>query len=81
MPRVLDCPVLDPYRAEALQQAEYNRLEDGSRFADIPGFAGVWANRGTLEATRTELAEVLREWLLLKFRDGDALPTVWVSSS
>ena len=76
MPRVLHCRVLDPYRAEALRQAEYNRLEDGSWFADIPGFAGVWANTGTLEATRTELDEVLREWLLLKLKDGDALPKV-----
>ena len=75
MPRVLHCPVLFQYRAKALQQAEYRRLEDDSWFADIPGFAGVWANGGTLEATRTELAEVLYEWLL-KRRDGDALPTV-----
>ena len=76
MPRVLHCRVLDQYRAEVLQQAKYRSLEDGSWFADIPGFAGVWANGGTLEATRTELAEVLHEWLLLKLKDGDALPTV-----
>jgi predicted RNase H-like HicB family nuclease len=68
--------VLIRYCTEALQRAAYKVLEDGSWFAEIPGFAGVWANAETVEATREELYEVLQEWLLLKLRDGDELPVV-----
>jgi predicted RNase H-like HicB family nuclease len=64
------------YCSEALKQATYKQLEDGSWFAEIPGFAGVWANAETVEATREELYEVLQEWLLLKLKDGDVLPVV-----
>jgi predicted RNase H-like HicB family nuclease len=68
--------VLIRYCTEALQRAAYKVLEDGSWFAEIPGFTGVWANAETVEATREELYEVLQEWLLLKLRDGDELPVV-----
>ena len=64
------------YCSEALEQAVYRQLEDDSWFAEIPGFQGVWANAATVEATRAELFEVLQEWLLLKLKDGDDLPTV-----
>jgi predicted RNase H-like HicB family nuclease len=64
------------YCTEALKLAVYKQLEDGSWFADIPGFAGVWANAGTVEATRDELFEVLQEWLLFKLKDGDTLPVL-----
>ena len=64
------------YCSEALKQATYKQLEDRSWFAEIPGFTGVWANAETVEATREELYEVVQEWLLLKLKDGDALPIV-----
>jgi predicted RNase H-like HicB family nuclease len=64
------------YCTEALKLAVYKQLEDGSWFADIPGFAGVWANASTVEATRDELFEVLQEWLLFKLKDGDTLPVL-----
>lgn len=63
------------YCTEALKRAEY-KLEDGSWFAEIVGFAGFWANADTVEATRGELYDVPQEWLLLKLRDGDNLPVV-----
>ncbi len=68
--------MLVQYCTEALKRAAYRQLEDGSWFAEIEGFAGVWANADTVEATREELFEVLQEWLLLKLRDGDSLPVV-----
>lgn len=64
------------YCTEALKRAEYRQLEDDSWFAEIAGFAGVWANASTIEATREELFEVLQEWLLLKLKDGDDVPVV-----
>lgn len=64
------------YIHTALRHAEYKTLDDGTWFASIPGFDGVWANAATVEECRTELEEVLGEWLVLKIRDGDPLPTV-----
>ena len=64
------------YIQNALKHAEYKKLEDGSWFAEIPGFEGVWANAAAVEECRTELEEVLGEWLMLKIKDGDPLPVV-----
>jgi predicted RNase H-like HicB family nuclease len=64
------------YCDKALQKAEYKRLEDGSWYAEIPDFEGVWANGATVEGCRMELREVLEEWLLLKIRDNDPIPSL-----
>ena len=64
------------YVQAALKYAEYKKLDNGTWFAEIPGFDGVWANASTVEACRSELEEVLGEWLILKIRDKDPLPVV-----
>ncbi len=64
------------YCQRALERAEYKKLEDGSWFAEIPGFRGVWANAKTVEECRQELITVLEEWLILKLRDKDQIPEV-----
>jgi len=66
--------MLVDYIQVALENAEYKKLEDGTWFAEIPGFEGVWANGKTVEECRKELVEVLEEWLLLKIRDRDPIP-------
>lgn len=68
--------MLVEYVQGALEKAEYKKLEDGTWFAKIPGFLGVWANGKTVEECRKELMEVLEEWLVLKLRDGDPIPVV-----
>lgn len=68
--------MLTQYMGKALERAEYKKLDDGTWFAEIPGFTGVWANASSVEACRSELLEVLEEWLLLKLRDRDPIPTV-----
>ena len=68
--------MLSEYIQKALEKAEYKKLEDGTWFAEIPGFEGVWANGQTVEQCRTELLEVLEEWLLLKIRDNDPIPEI-----
>ena len=68
--------MLVAYCEKALENAEYKKLEDGSWYAEISGFEGVWANGPTVEACRKELIEVLEEWLLLKIKDGDQVPTI-----
>jgi predicted RNase H-like HicB family nuclease len=57
------------YRDKAIEKAEYKKLEDGTWFAEIPGFQGVWANSSTVEGCRKELITVLEEWLILKLKD------------
>ncbi len=68
--------MLFEYIQVALENAEYKKLDDGTWFAEIPGFEGVWANSKTVEGCRKELTEVLEEWLILKLRDGDPIPKV-----
>lgn len=68
--------MLFEYIQGALEKAEYKKLDDGSWFAEIPGFEGVWANSRTVEECRKELMEVLEEWLILKVRDGEQVPEV-----
>lgn len=62
------------YISRKLKMAQYKLLEDGTYFGEIPGLDGVWANGKGLEECRDELQEVLEEWILLKFRDGEDVP-------
>ncbi|MBW2039132.1 MAG: type II toxin-antitoxin system HicB family antitoxin [Deltaproteobacteria bacterium] len=68
--------MLFEYLQKALGKAEYKKLDDGTWFAEIPGFEGVWANAETVEECRRELWEVLEEWVLLKLKDGDPIPAL-----
>ena len=68
--------MLFEYIQKALERAQYKQLDDGTWFAEIPGFEGVWANANTVEECRTELKEVLDEWLVLKIRDHDQIPEI-----
>lgn len=62
------------YIQEAMRRAQFKHLEDGTCFGEIPGLAGVWANESTSKVCREVLQEVLEEWLVMKIRDGDAIP-------
>jgi len=68
--------MLSEYIQKALEKAHYKVLENGTWFAEVPGFEGVWANARTVEECRHELQEVLEEWLVLKIRDGDPIPSI-----
>jgi predicted RNase H-like HicB family nuclease len=68
--------MLSEYIQKALEKALYKVLDDGTWFAEIPGFQGVWANASTVEECRQELVEVLEEWLVLKIRDRDPIPEI-----
>lgn len=64
------------YIQAAIETAEYKKLEDGSWFAEISEFEGIWANGKSVEECRKELIEVLEEWLILKLKDKDPIPVV-----
>ena len=68
--------MLFEYVQKAIEKATYKQLKNGTWFAEIPGFPGVWANGKTVEACRKELWEVLEEWLVLKLRDDEPLPKI-----
>jgi len=69
-------PILTAFTEAALHEAKYKQLEDGSFFGEIPSCPGVWSNEKTLEKCRDTLREVLEEWIVLKLRDGDQLPSI-----
>ena len=68
--------MLTEYIQKALEKARYKVLEDGTWFAEVPGFEGVWANAPTVEGCRQDLMEVMEEWLILKIRDRDPIPQI-----
>ena len=69
--------MLSEYIRAAMSRARYEILpDDASYYGQIPGFQGVWANADTLDECRTELEEVLGEWILLRVADHLPLPAV-----
>lgn len=69
--------MLTSYIQAALRKAKYEILtDDGTFYGDIPGFDGVYSNAGTLEGCRSELEEVLEEWILFRVSKNLDLPTV-----
>jgi len=68
--------LLTAYIDEAMKRATYKILEDGTYYGEIAGFQGVWASEATLEECRRILQEVLEEWLILKLRDDEVVPTL-----
>ena len=66
--------MLTQFIIKKLKDARYELLKDGTYYGEIPGLQGVWANAKNLEDCRTELREVLEEWILLKIRDKERVP-------
>lgn len=73
--------MLSSFLEEKLNNASYKILADKTYFGEVKGVRGVWANAKTLEKCRTELKEVLEDWLLLKIKSGDAVPGLRVDFS
>ncbi len=63
--------IIDRYLDESVKRAEVKKLEDGNFFAEIPGFAGVWASDEDLARCGAELRDVLFDWLVLKIEKDD----------
>lgn len=66
--------MLSDFLDKQLKKAEYKILDDDTYFGEIPGLKGVWANAKNLENCRSELREVLEEWLFLKIKDSEEVP-------
>ncbi|MFE1748932.1 type II toxin-antitoxin system HicB family antitoxin [Coleofasciculus sp. H7-2] len=66
--------MIQQYLQKAMESAHYELLEDDEGFyGEISGATGVWATGKTLEACRTELLEVLEEWIIIGIARGHNL--------
>lgn len=68
--------ILSDYLAAAMEQAEYDKLEDGTFGGRIAGCKGVVAFGATLAQCEHELRSTLEDWLLLGLKLGHELPVV-----
>jgi predicted RNase H-like HicB family nuclease len=68
--------ILSDYIEQALGQAEYEKLDDGSYGGSVPECRGVIAFAGSLRDCERELRSVLEEWLLLGLKLGHPLPVL-----
>lgn len=76
LPR-LPMQIIEMYAMTAARHAETERLEDGSWYAEIPNFPGVWAQGDSEEEAIRGIEAVALDWTLLKIQDKDRdLPIV-----
>jgi predicted RNase H-like HicB family nuclease len=69
--------MLTEYIEAAMRKAKYEILcDDNTFYGYIPGFDGVYANAEDLETCRSELKEVLEEWIMLGISHHLPLPIV-----
>ncbi|MDD5055438.1 MAG: type II toxin-antitoxin system HicB family antitoxin [Candidatus Peribacteraceae bacterium] len=65
------------YLREAMATAKIEKIDDPlPYFASLPAFKGVWAQGKTKKEALAQLQEVLEEWLLVKVRKQQFVPTV-----
>ena len=69
--------MLTKYLDAAMRHVHYEILaDDGTYYGEIPECRGVYANAATLEECRSELAEVLEDWLLFRIHKNLSLPKI-----
>ncbi|MBI4337965.1 MAG: type II toxin-antitoxin system HicB family antitoxin [Chloroflexi bacterium] len=68
--------VLTDYVEQALSQAVYDKLEDGTFAARIPPCKGVVAFGPTLQVCQDGLRSTLEDWVLMGLKLGHPLPIV-----
>ena len=68
--------ILSDYVELALQEAEYDKLEDNTFAGRIPSCAGVIAFASTLRECESELRSTLEDWLLVGLKLGHELPVL-----
>ncbi|HMD97870.1 MAG TPA: type II toxin-antitoxin system HicB family antitoxin [Terriglobia bacterium] len=68
--------VLSEYVEQAMAEATYDKLEDGTYGGRIPACQGVVAFGGSLRECEAELQSTLEDWILLGLRLAHALPVL-----
>ncbi len=67
--------MLTEYIERAMRKAKYKKLADGTYCGTIRPCPGAIAFGKTLRECKREMLSVLEDWLLVKLRHGDPLPT------
>ena len=68
--------ILTEYIDQAMAQAEYDKLEDGTFSGRIPPCQGVVAFGATLRQCQDELRSTLEDWIFVGLKLGHALPVI-----
>lgn len=68
--------ILSDYVELALQEAEYDKLEDNTFSGRIPSCKGVVAFASTLRECESELRSTLEDWVLVGLKLGHELPVL-----
>jgi predicted RNase H-like HicB family nuclease len=69
--------MLTKYLEAGMRRAHYEILaDDGSYYGEIADCRGVYANAPTLEECRSELEQVLEDWLLFRIYKNLTLPKI-----
>jgi len=64
--------LIEKYKKIAVKTARIEQLDDGTWYAEIPGFPGVWATDETSrENAVIALEEVLEDWIVIKIEVND----------
>jgi predicted RNase H-like HicB family nuclease len=54
------------YCQKAIEKAEYKKLDDGTWYAEVAGFKGVWENAKTVEDCRKIMADAQEQETLIQ---------------
>ena len=68
--------ILSEYVDQAMAQAVYDKLDDGTFAGRIPSCKGVVAFGGTLRECEDELRSTLEDWILVGLKLGHSLPVI-----
>jgi predicted RNase H-like HicB family nuclease len=68
--------ILSEYVEQAMSQAVYDKLEDGTFTGRIPSCKGVVAFGATLYECENELHSTLEDWILVGLKLGHLLPVI-----
>ena len=68
--------ILSEYLDQAMAQATYDKLEDGTFAGRIPSCKGVVAFGATLRECEDTLRSTLEDWILVGIKLGHTLPVI-----
>ena len=68
--------ILSEYLGQAMAQAVYDKLEDGTFAGRIPSCKGVVAFGATLRECEDQLRSTLEDWILVGLKLGHSLPVI-----
>ncbi len=69
--RVLPVELIKRYAKLAARRADTEQVDDGTWFASVRGFEGVWAQGDTEEEARAAVESVVIDWTCFKIVDKD----------